>query len=60
MEYTLFASILIFLPGLVITYAFKYYFSENLEIYINSNPDRFQLLWNKDRVTVYQIDVPKK
>ena len=37
----------------------NFYFSENLESYISSNPDRFQLLWNNDRVRVYQIDVPK-
>ena len=38
----------------------NYYYSENMENYISSNPGRFQLLWEKDRVRVYQIDEPKK
>lgn len=37
----------------------NFYFSENLESYISSNPERFQLLWNNDRVRVYQIEVPR-
>jgi hypothetical protein len=38
----------------------NFYFSENLEAYINSNPDRFKVLWKKDGVRVYQIDIPEK
>ena len=38
----------------------NFYFSKKLEGYISSNPDRFRLLWEKDRVRVYSIDAPKR
>jgi hypothetical protein len=38
----------------------NYYYSENLEGYISSNPERFRLLWEKDRIRVYLLGVPKR
>jgi hypothetical protein len=38
----------------------NYYYSEKLEDYISSNPDRFRLLWEKNKVRVYSLSVPKK
>jgi hypothetical protein len=37
----------------------NYYYSENLEDYISSNPDRFNLLWEKDKIRIYSLDVPR-
>ncbi|GMT40176.1 MAG: hypothetical protein IEMM0001_0911 [bacterium] len=37
----------------------NYYYSEKLEDYISSNPDRFRLMWEKDKIRVYLLDVPK-
>ena len=35
-----------------------FYFSKSLEDYVDSNPDRFKLLWGKDRIRVYLLDRP--
>jgi hypothetical protein len=36
----------------------NYYYAEKLEGYVSSNPDRFRLLWEKDRIRIYSLDVP--
>lgn len=36
----------------------NYYYAENLEEYIRSNPDRFKLLWEKDKIRVYSLSIP--
>lgn len=33
----------------------NFYNSENMEDYISSNPDRFRLLWEKDKIRVYSL-----
>lgn len=38
----------------------NYYYSEKMEDYISSNPDRFRLLWEKDRIRVYSIGLISK
>ena len=38
----------------------NYYYSENLEEYISSNPDRFELLWEKEKIRVYSLGIPKR
>jgi len=38
----------------------NYYYAEKLEGYVSSNPDRFRLLWEKDRIRIYSLDVPNR
>lgn len=38
----------------------NFYFAEKMEDYISSNPDRFRLLWEKDRIRVYSLGLLKK
>jgi hypothetical protein len=38
----------------------SYYSSDKLEEYVSSNPDRFKLLWEENKVRVYLLDSPEK
>jgi len=38
----------------------KYYYSDKLDDYIRSNPGRFRMLWQKDKIRVYSIEYSRK